>query len=70
MQELFREAETLADHIRTAVRTFYGVNSEKLVEFGLKPKGARVRRTKPPVVPKGPEAPAPAETSAVPIDKQ
>lgn len=62
IRDLFREGETLADHLRTAVRTFFGLNSEKLVEFGLQPSRARRRRKAPP----GPEAPAPVVASPLP----
>jgi hypothetical protein len=61
LKTLLREGETLAFTLRTNVRQHYGLASEKLVEFGLKPN--RPRSSKAPVPP-GPEAPAPAEAAA------
>lgn len=66
MQDLFQEAETLVDHMCTTVRNFYGVSSEKLVEFGMTPTSSRSRRTKRPAEPEAPEAPAMSEPSAAP----
>ncbi|HWM92816.1 MAG TPA: hypothetical protein VN493_18775 [Thermoanaerobaculia bacterium] len=65
IKELFRETETLVDYIRTGVRQHYGLNSQKLVEFGIKPTGRRARAAKP-APPPGPEAPAPAESVSDP----
>lgn len=50
---LVEEARELANRIRSGVRTIYGVRSEKLVEFGLKPqrKRARLKSRKKPVEP-------------------
>ena len=65
MQVLFREGETLADTLRTTARQHYGLNSEKLVEFGMQPNRPRSRnsklvdRAKTPVEPEAPEAEAP-----------
>ena len=61
MKALYREGETLAHTMRQVVRQFYGLGSEKLVEFGIKPNRPRSRPA--PVSP-GPEAPAPAEAEA------
>ncbi|HWM92195.1 MAG TPA: hypothetical protein VN493_15630 [Thermoanaerobaculia bacterium] len=65
IKELFRETETLVDYIRTGVRQHYGLNSQKLVEFGIKPTGRHARAAKP-APPPGPEAPAPAESVSDP----
>jgi hypothetical protein len=48
-EALVEEARELANRIRNGVRTLYGVRSEKLVEFGLKPqrKRGRLKRKKP-----------------------
>ena len=48
--------------IRISVRSFYGLASEKLLEFGLMPSRPRSRKAP---VPPGPEAPAPAEAAAI-----
>jgi hypothetical protein len=37
MQRLFREGQTLLDFVQTGVRQHYGLRSDKLVEFGLRP---------------------------------
>ena len=46
MRVLFREGETLADALRTVARQHYGLNSEKLVEFGMQPNRPRSRNAK------------------------
>lgn len=60
-EALVEEALELANRIRSGVRTIYGVRSEKLVEFGLKPqrKRGRLKSRKKPV-----EASAPAESES------
>lgn len=63
MRELLREGETLVYALRISIRSFYGLSSEKLVEFGLAPNRPRSRKAP---VPPGPEAPAPAEAAAIP----
>jgi len=45
MRGLFQEGETLADALRTTVRQHYGLNSEKLVEFGMQPNRPRSRNS-------------------------
>lgn len=59
MQGLIREGQTLLDYVQTGVRQHYGLGSEKLVEFGLRPirSKARPAPTEPP--PPFPETVAP-----------
>jgi hypothetical protein len=45
MRGLFQEGETLADALRTTAREHYGLNSEKLVEFGMQPNRPRSRNS-------------------------
>src|SRR5688572_19012331 len=45
MRGLFQEGETLADALRTTARQHYGLNSEKLVEFGMQPNRPRSRNS-------------------------
>jgi hypothetical protein len=62
MRLLFREGETLADALRTVVREHYGLNSEKLNEFGMQPNRPRSRNAEvgpPPPPPEEPEVTAP-----------
>ena len=65
MRSLFREGEKLADALRTVAREHYGLNSEKLVEFGMLPNRPRSRnsqmvdRPKPPVEPEVTETETP-----------
>ncbi|MEA2560552.1 MAG: hypothetical protein QOH06_2056 [Acidobacteriota bacterium] len=56
------EGNALVDFIRTGARAIYGKDSEKLVEFGIKPFRGKSRRKKTPTPPL-PEAPAPAPDS-------
>ncbi|HWM91161.1 MAG TPA: hypothetical protein VN493_10370 [Thermoanaerobaculia bacterium] len=66
VQEMFRRGETLVDLIRTAVRQYYGKDSEKLIEFGLQPFRGR-NRTAPTSPPPPPlEAPAPVASISAP----
>lgn len=61
MRDLFRAGETLVDFIRTGVRQHYGLDSDKLVEFGMQPNRGRSR------APKAPEPPPPpVESVATP----
>ena len=53
------EASRLATVLRFAIKEHYGVDSEKLVEFGMKPFRGRAKKSKPTL----PEAPAPAKSS-------
>ena len=43
--EVLRNGNLIADVLRTALREHYGVSSEKLVEFGIKPFRGRARKT-------------------------
>ena len=68
-QEITRElnqeimdGNALVDFIRTGARAIYGKDSEKLVEFGIKPFRGKSRKKKSPTPPL-PEAPAPAPDS-------
>lgn len=56
LQEVVRDARKTATMIRAVLREHYGIDSEKLVEFGVQPFRARVRKAtvKPPA-----EEPAP-----------
>jgi hypothetical protein len=65
MQEIMRDGQTLLDYIQTGVRQHYGLRSEKLVEFGLRPIRAKALppSTEPP--PTLPETVAP-ETAPAP----
>ena len=58
-EESLREAQRLATVLRFAIKELFGADSEKLVEFGLKPFRGKARKKKEPEVPL-PEAPAPA----------
>jgi hypothetical protein len=59
MQTLRREGQTLLDYIQTGVRQHYGLNSEKLIEFGLQPTRSRARAPKTEPPPPVPESAAP-----------
>ncbi|HWM89169.1 MAG TPA: hypothetical protein VN493_00230 [Thermoanaerobaculia bacterium] len=57
------ETQRLATVLRLAVKHHYGIDSEKLVEFGIQPFRGRTRKVKEtpdPETPPGLEAPAPA----------
>jgi hypothetical protein len=48
MRVLFTEIETLVDFIRTGVKQHFGKDSEKMIEFGLKPfRGLKVKAAEP-----------------------
>jgi hypothetical protein len=73
MRVLFREGETLVDALRTTAREHYGLNNEKLVEFGIKPNRPRSRNAQPvdrprplPDEPEAPEIEAPEIGAAPP----
>jgi len=59
MQQLFREGQTLLDYVQTGVRQHYGLRSEKLLEFGIRPIRGKSRppKTEPP--PPAPETTSP-----------
>lgn len=59
LQEVLTEAQRLATVLRFAIKEYYGPDSEKLVEFGLRPFRGRARKQKEPENPT-PEAPAPS----------
>jgi hypothetical protein len=59
MQGLLRDGQTLLDYIQTGVRQHYGLNSEKLVEFGLRPLRSKPRPATEEPPPPGTETVAP-----------
>jgi hypothetical protein len=59
--EALREAQRLATVLRFAIKEHFGPDSEKLVEFGLRPFRGKTRTKKEVPVP---EAPAPAAPPA------
>lgn len=61
LQYEMAEASRLATVLRLAVKSHYGIDSEKLVEFGIQPFRGRARKVvEEPETPPLPEAPAPA----------
>jgi hypothetical protein len=60
LQVALAETQRLATVLRLAVKHHYGIDSEKLIEFGIQPFRGRSRKVKEPETPPGPEAPAPA----------
>ncbi|HWM90675.1 MAG TPA: hypothetical protein VN493_07915 [Thermoanaerobaculia bacterium] len=59
-QHEMTETQRLATVLRLAVKHHYGIDSEKLVEFGIQPFRGRNRKVQEPETPPGLEAPAPA----------
>jgi hypothetical protein len=59
IQEIMREGQTLLDYVQTGVRQHYGLRSEKLVEFGLRPICAKALPPSPVPPPPLPETVAP-----------
>ena len=64
IQTLLREGNTLLDYVQTGVRQHYGLNSEKLVEFGLQPIRTKARTPKTEPAPTEPEPVQTAPDSA------
>ena len=62
LNQLIMEGNAVVDFIRTGARAIYGKDSEKLVEFGIKPFRGKSRKKTTPTPPL-PEAPAPAPDS-------
>ncbi|HEV8579799.1 MAG TPA: hypothetical protein VGX68_12055 [Thermoanaerobaculia bacterium] len=60
LQETFRQGQKLVDLMRTAAVERFGADSDKLVEFGVKPFRGRTRNTKTPDSPS--PAPSPETT--------
>jgi hypothetical protein len=59
------EGERLANLLRGAVKQHFGIRSEKLAEFGLKPfRGRNKKQTEPGLKPKPAPAPPPSATPA------
>jgi len=58
-QVAMAETQRLATVLRFGVKQHYGIDSEKLVEFGIQPFRGKTRKVKEPETPPGPEAPAP-----------
>jgi hypothetical protein len=54
------EAHRLATVLLLGIKAHYGIDSEKLVEFGMQPFRGRTRKVQEPETPPLPEAPAPA----------
>ena len=66
LQKTLRQGQKLVDLMRTGAVEHFGADSEKLVEWGVKPFRGRARKatTKPPEKQPDPESPAPSpETS-------
>lgn len=61
LKTILREAQRLANVLRLAIKEHYGIQSEKLSEFGIQPFRGRSRKASSP--PETPEAPKPAPTS-------
>ena len=65
LQTFLQEGERLATVLQLAVKHHYGIRSEKLVDFGLKPFRGRPRKARlepqPPATPPAPPAPASSE---------
>jgi len=69
LQDLLGEAERLATVLQLAVKQHYGIRSEKLADFGLKPFRGRKRKPSSPPAPQ-PEAAAEAvEAPATEADR-
>lgn len=72
-RELLREGINLTSRIRSALKAHYGLQNERLVEFGIRPIRSRIRaRTPQPEPPEqqkpepAPSSPAPSSTSETP----
>ena len=63
--ELARTGDDLRNRLGAALQTVHGFKSEKLIEFGLKPRRARGRDKKPRTSRKAPAAAPPPETQPV-----
>lgn len=70
LKTILREAQRLANVLRLAVKEHYGIQSEKLSEFGIQPFRGRSRKASaPPVNPDTPApTPAPRPTPSTPAD--
>jgi hypothetical protein len=70
LKTILREAQRLANVLRLAVKEHYGIQSEKLSEFGLQPFRGRSRKASAPPVNPDPPAPTPAPrpTPSTPTD--
>ena len=58
---LLTETQRTATGIRSLLKEFYGIRSEKLVEFGIQPFRGRFRRADP----DGPETPVPSPSPEI-----
>ena len=47
LMDVLRAGNLIADVVRTAIREHYGVDSEKLIEFGIEPFRGRKRKAAP-----------------------
>lgn len=63
LQSSLVEAERLATILQLAVKQHYGIRSEKLADFGLKPFRGRPRKTTPTTPEPEPPAPGPELTT-------
>jgi hypothetical protein len=63
LQAVLAEGNRLATAIRKLVADQYGVQAEKLTEFGIQPFRGRTRTAKPDPVPETPESPIPSQTT-------
>ena len=68
LRKTIRQGQKLVDVMRTGAQAHFGVDSEKLVEWGVQPFRGRARKeaTKPPESPKKPDAKAPDSSSPAP----
>jgi hypothetical protein len=65
LNQLIKEGNALVDFIKTGARARYGKESEKVIEFGVKPFRSRSRKAaaKPPVPPPVPETANPTAST-------
>ncbi len=60
LQGLLPQAKDAASRLRSAIKAHFGAKNPRLLEFGMKPLGRRLRREEEAEEPPRPEIPAPA----------
>lgn len=63
LKKLLAQGKTMADVLRTAVKSHFGSREEKIAEFGLQPfRGRKVKAATTPTTPQTPGTPPPSTT--------
>jgi hypothetical protein len=68
-RDLLREGKNMTSRLRAALKAHFGLQNERLVEFGIRPIRARAGRTQPqpsPLEPETPDKPEPEPTAPSP----